>query len=370
MGPTIAYISHQNLRHNLSLIRRAIGPRKLMAVVKAFAYGHGDIEIARTAAQSGCDYLGVAFVEEGIRLREAGLELPILVFGAQLPAYLARAAAYDLDLTVTTPEQIDFLNNLGRDKSKLINVHIKIDTGMNRVGFSFGQFEETFRLVDSAQHLHLSGVYSHLATADEDDQTYLDMQITRFREIQAYLHQSGSENLLLHLANSAAIMKREDAYFDMVRPGIMIYGQPPSPDFRLDWPLKAVLSLHSKLGLIKFIKKNEPVSYGRRFYTKQDTHIGVIPAGYADGFNRALTNRGQVIINNTLYPLVGTVCMDMMMVDLGADLKCRSGDEVIIYGGSEDHQIRVSDVSRMLKTIPYEITCNISARVARKHIYS
>jgi len=341
-----------------------------MAVVKAFAYGHGDIEIARTAVQSGCDYLGVAFVEEGIRLREAGLGLPILVFGAQLPEYLARAAAYKLDLTVTSAEQIEFLNNLGRDKPGPVNVHIKIDTGMNRVGFSFAQFEEAVRLVDSARYLNLAGVYSHLATADEDDQTYLDLQIARFREIQAYLHQKSKDNLLLHLANSAAIMRREDAYFDMVRPGIMIYGQPPSPDFRLEWPLKAVLTLHSRLGLIKFIKKNEPVSYGRRFYTKQDTHIGVIPAGYADGFNRALTNRGQVIINNTLYPLIGTVCMDMMMVDLGADLSCRTGDKVIIYGASEDHQIQVSDVSRKLRTIPYEITCSISARVPREHIYS
>ena len=240
---------------------------------------------------------------------------------------------------------------------------------MNRVGFPFGQFEEALQMIGRSGPLQLAGVYSHLATADETDQTYLDLQISRFREIQTFIRAESREDLLLHLANSAAIMRRPDAYFDMVRPGIMIYGQPPSPDFDLEWSLKEVFSLRSKLGLIKFVKKNEPVSYGRRFYTGRDTHIGVIPAGYADGINRALTNRGQVIINNRLYPLVGTVCMDMMMVDLGADLSCRTGDEVIIYGASQDHRISVNDVAGLLNTIPYEVTCNVSARVPREHIY-
>jgi len=370
MDPTVAYISHQNLRHNLALIRQAIGTRKLMAVVKAFAYGHGDIEIAQTAAEAGCDYLGVAFVEEGIRLRKAGLQLPVLVFGAQLPAALHSAARHELEVTVTSHEQLTFLKKSADKGAKKITVHLKIDTGMNRVGFAFEEFEKIFELIQADQRLHLAGIYSHLATADERDQSYLDLQIARFREIQGYLTAHKKDGILLHLANSAAIMKKPEAYFDMVRAGIMIYGQPPSPDFGLDWDLKAVLSLRSKLGLIKFIKKNEPISYGRRFYTQQDCYIGVVPVGYADGFNRGLTNRARVIINNNKYPVVGAVCMDMIMVDLGQELKCKTGDEVIIYGASSAQQISITDVSRTLNTIPYEVTCNVSARVPRKHIYS
>jgi alanine racemase len=165
-------------------------------------------------------------------------------------------------------------------------------------------------------------------------------------------------------------MNLPDTYFDMVRPGIMLYGQPPSPDFDLKWNLKEVLSLRSKLGLIKYLKKNEPVSYGRRFYTKEATYIGVIPAGYADGLNRGLTNNAEVIIRGEKYPLVGTICMDMVMVDLGKKLNCEIGDDVIFYGESNNKRISIRDVSSRLKTIPYEITCNVSSRVPRNHIYT
>jgi alanine racemase len=369
MGPTLAYISHVNLRHNLALIRKAIGPRKIMAVVKAFAYGHGDIQIARTASEAGCEYLGVAFAEEGVRLRKAGLKTPILVFGAQLPPALALSLAHDLEITITSGDQLAYLKKISRKRSKKIGIHLKIDTGMNRVGFSFEEFTQILPLIRDDQRFHLSGIYSHLATADEKDQTYLDLQLARFKEIAAYTRSDGIENILFHLANSAAIMTKPDAFFDMVRAGIMIYGQPPTPDFDLVWDLKPVLSLHSRLGLIKFVKKNEPISYGRRFYTKTDSYIGVIPIGYADGLNRSLTNRAHVIINNQKYPLVGTVCMDMIMVNLGKTLTCKTGDEVIIYGASEDRAQSIRDIARTLKTIPYEITCNVSARVPRKHLY-
>jgi alanine racemase len=165
-------------------------------------------------------------------------------------------------------------------------------------------------------------------------------------------------------------MKSPEAYFDMVRPGIMLYGQPPSPEFALNWDLKEVLSLYSKLELIKYLKKNEPVSYGRRFYTKDATHIGVVPAGYADGLNRRLTNNAEVIIRGEKYPLVGTICMDMVMVDLGKDLKCEVGDDVIFYGKDKLSKISICEISKRLETIPYEITCNVSSRVPRVHLYS
>jgi len=370
MGPTTAYISHKNLRYNIDLIRNAIGSRKIMAVVKAFAYGHGDIEVAQTAIESGCEYLGVAFIEEGIRLRKAGITAPVLVFGAQLPSYLQTALEYHLDLTITSQEQLTFLKTAGNDKSKKIPIHLKFDTGMNRVGFPVSHLDDIIKDVKNAKHLDIKGIYSHLSTADENDESYTVMQIQHFNNIREYAKNSLDEDIIFHLANSAAIMKFSNSYFDLVRPGIMLYGQPPSPDFDLNWDLKEVLSLRSRLGLIKCVNKNEPVSYGRRFYTKETTHIGVIPAGYADGLNRRLTNKAQVIIRDKFYPLVGTICMDMVMVDLGPDLKCKTGDEVIFYGQDNNKRISIKEISGMLDTIPYEVTCNVSARIPRKHIYS
>ena len=370
MGPTIAYISHVNLHHNIQLIQKAIGSRKIMAVVKAFAYGHGDIEVAKTALQAGCEYLGIAFVEEGIRLRKAGIHQPILVFGAQLPDYFQKALEHDLELTITSKKQLSFLKNISIHRSKRIPVHLKINTGMNRVGFSENQVENIIKDIKNDKRLELRGIYSHLATADETDESYCRLQIERFEKIRRYTQKALEEDIIFHLANSAAIMKYPDSYFDMVRPGIMLYGQTPSPDFKLNWNLKEVLSLRSKLGLIKCVKKSEPVSYGRRFYTKENTHIGVIPAGYADGINRRLTNTARVIIRDEIYPLVGTICMDMVMVDLGPELRCKTGDEVIFYGQSESKKISVNDIAQELTTIPYEITCNVSARVTREHLYS
>jgi alanine racemase len=368
MGPTIAYISHSNLKHNIMLIREAVGSRKIMAVVKANAYGHGDSEVSQTAIDSGCEYLGVAFVEEGIKLRQSGISHPLLVFGAHHAYHLKTAIESNLEITLTSEEQITYLEN-SIDKKQEIPVHLKVDTGMNRVGFSLDMFEKIFKSILNNKLFNIVGVYSHLSSADETDPTYTDLQILRFNEIKSYVESKCAHKILFHLANSAAIMKTEQAYFDMVRPGIMLYGQPPSPDFNLKWNLKEVLSLHSKLGLIKYLEKNEPVSYGRRFYTKEATYIGVIPAGYADGLNRGLTNNAEVIIRGEKYPIVGTVCMDMVMVDLGQDLKCKVGDDVIIYGGNAHQRISIRDISERLKTIPYEITCNVSSRVPRTHLY-
>jgi alanine racemase len=369
MGPTVAYISHPNLQHNIKLIRNAVGSGKIMAVVKANAYGHDDIEISKTAIDCGCEYLGVAFVEEGIKLRQAGFSHPMLVFGAHHSKHLKSAIENDLEITITSDEQINYLKSLSSSK-KQIPIHIKVDTGMNRLGYPIDLFEKNFQKILNNPIFKIKGLYSHLSSADEVDRAYTDLQISRFSEIKSIVESRCTDEVLFHIANSAAIMKSPQTYFDMVRPGIMLYGQPPSPDFQLDWDLKEVLSLRSKLGLIKYLKKNEPVSYSRRFYTKDATHIGVIPAGYADGLNRGLTNNAEVIIRGEKYPLVGTVCMDMVMVDLGKNLKCDIGDDVIFYGEDNHQRISIKDVSHRLETIPYEITCNISSRVPRTHLYS
>ncbi|TFH02587.1 MAG: alanine racemase, partial [Calditrichales bacterium] len=247
MGPTTAYIYHDHLRHNIALIREAVGSRKIMAVVKANAYGHGDVEVAQTALSAGCEYLGVAFVEEGVRLRQAGISAPILVFGAQLTEFMDVAIDHDLELTITSMDQIARLKTINRP----VSVHLKLDTGMNRVGFSTDQFERAVTEAMKIPHIMINGIYSHLATADEADTDFAALQISRFEKIQNNLKDVLPGEVLFHLANSAAIMKFPQAYFDMVRPGIMLYGQPPSVEFELDWQLKEVMSLRSRLGLIK-----------------------------------------------------------------------------------------------------------------------
>jgi alanine racemase len=368
MGPTVAHISHTNLNHNIKLIRNAVGSRKILAVVKANAYGHGDLEISRTAIEAGCDYLGVAYVEEGIKLRQAGISQPILVFGAYDSDYLASAINNNMEVTITSENQIIGLQNVFTSNQK-IPVHLKVDTGMNRLGFHSENFKKIFLNVLNNKNFDIKGIYSHLSSADEVDRSYTDFQISLFNEIKEYTQSKSSHEILYHIANSAAIMKSPASYFNMVRPGIMLYGQPPSPVFELEWDLREVLSLSSKLVSINYLKKNEPVGYGRRFYTKDDTHIGIVPAGYADGLNRSLINNAEVIIRDKKYPLVGTICMDMVMVDLGKDVTCDVGDDVIFYGKNEHNKISICEISGKLKTIPYEITCNISSRVPRIHMY-
>ena len=370
MGPTVAYISHTNLRHNIRLIRKAIGKRKIMAVVKANAYGHGDLEIAKSAIEEGCEYLGVAFIEEGIRIRNAGIETPILVFGAHHPDYLKLAIKKNLEITITSENQLECIQNQYQNENIKILVHVKIDTGMNRVGFNFEAFPEIFKKIYRNGLFEVKSIYSHFSTSDDEDQSYAKTQIKRFNDIRQCIQSKTDHEIIFHMANSGAIMKLPDSYFDMVRPGIMLYGQPPSPQFDLTWNLREVMSLKSKLVLVKKIKKNEPVSYGRRYFTKENTFIGVIPIGYADGFNRHNTNNAQVLIRGTRYHLVGTVCMDMVMVNLGASMRCEVNDDVVLYGKDGKDEISISEVAARLKTIPYEVTCNVSARVPRVHLYN
>ena len=363
MGPTIAYISHKNLKHNISLIRAAVGSRKIMAVVKANAYGHGEIEVSKTVIEAGCEYLGVAFIEEGIRLRKAGIDTPILVFGAHLPEFLQKAIDHNLEITITNMQQIKFLKELKRGSDT--SVHIKFDTGMNRIGFPSNDHQEIIDQMLNIPGIVIKGIYSHFSTSDEQDKSYTEYQIEKFKEIEEYTRQATNHDILFHMSNSGAIMQHPESYFDMVRPGIMLYGQPPSPEFILTWDLREVMTLQSQLGLIKLTEKNEPVSYGRRYYTKSTTYIGAIPAGYADGFSRKHTNNGEVSINNKQYPIVGTVCMDIIMVDLGPENTCKAGDVVTIYGEG----IPICEVAKRIGTIPYEVTCNVSQRVPRVHRY-
>jgi len=366
MGPSLAYIHHKNFVHNISLIRNAVGNSNIMAVVKANAYGHGSIELSKTAIKAGCEYLGVAFVEEGIELRKVGIKTPMLVFGAQLTEHLLQAVEYNLEVTVTSIDQLTSFEGM---LNKNASVHIKVDTGMHRVGFQPDDFEAAVEFILDSSVLELKGIYTHFSTSDDIDDTYARLQMQRFEEIKTISKTYLQHDVLFHMANSAAIMKFPEAYFDMVRPGVMLYGGRPNPDFPLEWELKQVMELRSKIGLIQSLNAKEPVSYSRRYYTKGSTDVAVIPIGYADGYNRALTNKGEVIIKNKKYPVVGTVCMDMIMADLNKDSGCIVGDDVILWGENGDNKISIDNIAQKTGTIAYEVTCNISKRIPRIHLY-
>lgn len=366
MGPTKAYINHSHLAHNFKLIKKAVHPARVMAVVKAEAYGHGSIEAARTLLHEGAAWLGVAFAEEGIKLRQAGIKAPILVFGAQLPELLEEQVRHNLDITLSYKAQIKPLIQICRKLNKKARLHIKFDTGMGRVGFPADQWqiaEEIF----AEKCFEINGIYSHLSSADEDDPDYTLIQVAEFKRLQSLIKAGHKKPLIFHLANSAAIMRLPEAWFDMVRPGVMLYGNPPGPDFPLTWDLKEVMRFTSQVAAVKELEAGSPVSYSRRYHTKEKTKIAVIPAGYADGYNRLLTNRGQVLIGGKRYTVAGTVCMDQFMVDLGPHSSVKPGDEVVLFGEQGTEHVSIVEVSRQLNTIPYEVTCNVSARVPRIH---
>ncbi len=367
MGPTNAIIDHNNLRHNFNLIRSAVGSRKIMTVVKADAYGHGILDVAKTFVKEGADYLGVAFAEEGMALRENNFNTPILVFGAQLSDFFENHLRYNLDLTLTNHKQIRDLERICRKLQKKARVQIKVDTGMGRVGFRHESFLKHLDELFNASFMNIVGIYTHFASADENDLTYTQKQLQRFEDIRHTVHHHYDSSVLFHAANSAAIMRLPQAHLDMVRPGIMLYGNPPAPDFPLEWDLKEAMTFASKIGLIKKLPAGEPVSYNRRYYAKDDMLIAIVPVGYADGYNRRFTNTGEVLINGRRHSVIGTVCMDQIVVNLNNDWTIGEGDEVVLFGRQQEAHITIKEVAHKLETIPYEVTCWISGRVNRSH---
>ncbi len=368
MGPTFAEINHANLIHNVNLIRKINPKLKIMAIVKANAYGHGDVEISHTLNNNNIDYFGVAFPEEGIKLRDAGITTPILVLGAQLSEYFKEHLQYNLDITLADPYQIPLLKNLCRKLNKKANVHIKIDTGMNCFGFSYKNFLDYADKIFDEQYFNIVGIYSHFSSADEDDLSFTMLQLKRFQKIQ-YLIKKKFPEIIFHFANSAAVMQIPQSHFDMVRPGIMLYGNPPGPDFKLSWNLKEVMRFISKISLIREIDKGESASYNRKYTANSNMKAALIAAGYADGYNRYLSNRGEVLIQGERYKVIGNVCMDRFLVDIKNNPDIKIGDEVVLHGRQLNEHIKIAEVARRIGTIPYDITCQVSKRVQRVHLY-
>ncbi|HHX02461.1 MAG TPA: alanine racemase [Firmicutes bacterium] len=366
LRPAWAEIDLGNAAHNVAEFKRLVGHDcHLMAVIKANAYGHGDLELARTALANGASWLAVALPEEGTKLRRAGIAAPILVLGATSLSQLELCVTKDLVVTVFQWDVAQALSNISRRLNKTVKVHVKVDTGMTRLGIQPEEAVDFVRRLRGLPGIEVQGIYTHFACADQPNDSYTQWQWQRFSWVLMELQKEKIQIPLKHCANTAATLLMPETRLDLVRVGLGLYGLHPcsyTKDNLID--LRPVLSLHTQVMALKRVAKGTGVSYGRTFVTWKDTSIAVLPIGYADGLLRHVGERGAVLINGRRYPFAGRITMDHCMVDVG-DGNVEIGDVVTLIGQQGAESITADDWAEWLGTINYEIPCLISERVAR-----
>jgi alanine racemase len=360
---TYVEVDLTQLSHNLEAIRARVAPAKVMIVVKANAYGHGLREVACHLAPQA-DYIGVAVLEEGILLRELGVNKPILVMGGiwgnQIPAYIQ----HDLTLTAPSVERLEQIEQAAATLGKKARVHLKIDTGMERIGVHYYSADTLQDAALKCRHVEVEGIYSHFANADAADLSHARLQLERFCETLRFYEQRSLPMPLRHMANSGAILQLPESYFDMVRPGILLYGIYPSAEVKRSVEVQPALTWKSRVVYFKVTQPGHPVSYGSTWQSDHPVRIVTVPVGYGDGYFRAMSNKAQVIIRGRKYPQVGRICMDQIMVNIESD-SAFNGDEVILIGTSGGESITAEDLAAWAGTIPYEVLTNINTRVPR-----
>lgn len=359
---TCAEINLDHLAHNLHQIRNRVAPARVIPVVKADAYGHGAVACAGRLVREGVTMFAVAQFQEAMELRESGIDEAILVLGRLFPQQLPEAVKAGFRITVFGEEDLHWLEALGAERP--VPVHVKIDTGMGRTGLLASRTDSFLNDLVQCRSIIWEGLFSHFATADEPDKRYANVQLARFRELLGRVRELVRRPSLIHMASSAAILDLPESTFDAVRPGILMYGHYPSRTTSQTIAPKQVMTLKTYVAHVREMPGGHPVSYGRRWSTPGPTRLAVLPIGYADGISRRLTNLGKVLIRGKQYPMVGTVTMDFIMVDV-ADDPVKVGDEVIIWGESSQGTIQLADVAERIGTIPYELTCMVSKRVRR-----
>lgn len=366
-----AEINLDNLAHNIKEVRRITSKgAQVMAVIKADGYGHGATKIAQTLLDNGADRLAVAVLDEGIELRKAGIKAPIFILGYTQPERAEDVVKYDIEQAVYSLEAADALSKAAVKQNKTAQVHIKIDTGMGRIGLQADdEAVQIIKNIYSLQNLKIKGIFTHFAAADEVDKTYTQMQFNRFMWICSELEKLGIAIDIRHCANSAAIIDIPDMHLDMVRAGIMLYGLAPSKDVMLNkLELREVMSLKVRITHVKEIEAGCSVSYGRKFTADKKTKIASLPIGYADGYTRLLSGKAEVLVKGRRVPVVGRICMDQCMIDATGIEDVKVGDEVVLFGKQGDDFISIDEIAEKLGTINYEIVCMISRRVPRVYV--
>jgi len=371
--PTIAEIDLAALRHNFALVQRSIPAGcGTLAVVKADAYGHGFMDISRELESLGVTAFGVAFLAEGIQLRKSGIDRPVLILGGVYPGQERKCVGFNLSTAVFSLEQARVLNDTASRLYRKAKIHVKIDTGMGRLGIAAAEAPAFFRELREMRCVELEGIISHFASADELDEEghrYSDRQAATFAQAVAEARSLGLDPRYVHIANSAAAFGMELPFCNLVRPGIVLYGALPSGDFEGKLALRPIMRLRSTVAMLKWVEPGTSISYARRYTAPGRRLIASVPVGYADGYNRALTNRGEVLIRGERAPVVGTVCMDWIMVDVTQIPGVAVGDEVTLLGcDGAGNCVRAEELAARAGTIPYEIFCGISKRVPRVYL--
>lgn len=380
-APSIwAEIDLQAIAHNMRELRQRTRPKtRLMAAVKGNAYGHGAVRIAQTAVANGADALGVARIEEGLELRQAGLDVPILIMGYTAPSLTPRLIDHALTQTVYTLDTARALSAAAQGLGKTLKVHLKVDTGMGRLGLvpdsgrsSSSDIPASGRALEEVLQIHqlpglkLEGIFTHFASADSADKTFAHQQLNRFNRFLAELEKAGIDGITHHAANSAAIIDLPESHLDMVRAGIALYGLYPSDEVgQGKINLIPAMTLKARIIHLKPVAAGFKVSYGSTYTTPAPTTIATVPVGYADGYSRLLSNRGQMLVQGQRAPIVGRICMDLTMLDVGHIADVNLDDEVVVFGRQGKTVLSADEVAALIDTINYEIVAGLTARVPR-----
>jgi alanine racemase len=364
--PTRIRVDQDALAHNLGAIRAHVRV-PVMAIVKANAYGHGLVPVARHLQAQGVEHLGVAFVEEGVALRRAGITVPILVLGGIFGRQVAQFIAHGLEITVSSLDKLRQVEAAAGALGRKAAIHLKIDTGMERIGVHSETCGPLIEAALGSRWCAIRGIYSHLACADDPASAMTTVQVERFAAACAHFDRLGAPMPLRHLANSGGVLHFPGTWLDLVRPGILLYGVLPDPAARPGVPVRPALALESQVVYFKVVRAGRSVSYGATWTPGRDTRVVTVPAGYGDGYPRALSSRGTVLIRGERHPIVGRICMDQFMVDLGPAGTAYNEDPVVLIGRQGAETIRVEDVAQAAGTIPYEILTGLNERIPREY---
>lgn len=367
---TYVEVNLDAIQHNVREFRRWVGERvNLLVAVKANGYGHGAIPVANAAIEAGANWLAVAFVDEGIELRNAGITVPILVFGYTPPKAIASAIQHNLTLTVYSECILQKVDAEAKAQNQIASIHIKVDTGMGRLGIQPLEVIPFLHRVKEYQAVYVEGLFTHYATADEADRSYFDLQIERFEQVVKEVEKAGFEIPMIHSSNSAATMEERTEHHQMVRVGVGLYGMYPSDEVsHSNLKLIPALRLITRVAHLKKVPAGSGISYGKIYTTEQEEWLATLPIGYADGYSRQLSNQGFVLLNGIRVPVVGRVCMDQIVVRVDAAMPVQVGDEVVVYGAQGTEEISVDEVASWLGTINYEVTCMLQRRIPRVYV--
>lgn len=361
--PTWCEINIDFLIENYGEIKRSLNGKKIMPVIKADAYGHDSIACGHALEKLHPHGFGVAFVEEAVKLRKAGIKSPLLILGYTPVEDVGRIIEWDL---IPTVYDRGFAAALSKAADQPVKIHIKVDTGMGRLGFLWNEDFQDIEAIHNMENIEIEGIYSHFANADSGDKTFCRLQKKRFDHVLKQLEGRGVTAPIHHLANSAAVLDLEDCRYDLVRPGLILYGMYPSEEVNCsDVALKPIKQFKTTVAHVKTIEKGDSLSYGRTYIASERRRIATIPVGYADGYSRLLSHKAEVLIRGKRYPVRGTICMDQCMVDVTGSQEIAVGDEVTLYGEG----LPIEEVAEWMNTINYEISCMITERVPKVFIY-